>query len=271
MQNLILKDREAFSECNYVRKAEPTEDYWFDFSEERLREYVQQHGTSFSLIIAGSETVEGDFFVIPFPAIEHMLVDAYLPELGQGRRRWIGSIRHNELRIRNCPYLLDVGAFYSDADLAAKRNPTAVKNRTRLQQNDYAIENRRREVEVRQKQSLFRKRTLENFEGKCCLSGLRETDLLWASHIIPWVERINTRLDPANGLCLSILYDKLFDKGYISFNDSFEVIVTNKRQNLSDELQTILSGIEGKRMREPKSQPIKKEYLEYHRDKIFKK
>ena len=92
-----------------------------------------------------------------------------------------------------------------------------------------------------------------------------------ASHIVPWSSNIETRLDPTNGLCLSILYDKLFDKGYISFDDEMRVIVTKSRNQLSRDLQEILASIEGKLMRKPKSYSIKKEYLSYHRQEVFEK
>ena len=35
--------------------------------------------------------------------------------------------------------------------------------------------------------------------------------LLVASHIIPWSENKEERLNPTNGICLSSLYDKAFD------------------------------------------------------------
>ncbi len=136
-------------------------------------------------------------------------------------------------------------------------------------QNDYAIENRKIEIEARQKQSKFRKTVLNNFSYKCCISGITESELLVASHIVPWSKKIETRLDPSNGLCLSVLYDKLFDKGYISFDDEMRVIVTKSRNQLSQDLQKILASIEGKLMRKPKSYSIKKEYLSYHREEVF--
>ena len=91
--------------------------------------------------------------------------------------------------------------------------------------NDYAIENRKIEVEQRQKQSQFRAHILQNFEGRCCLSGISEEELLVASHIVPWAKHIETRLNPANGLLLYCPYDRLFDKGFISFDDRLRVVV----------------------------------------------
>jgi len=40
--------------------------------------------------------------------------------------------------------------------------------------------------------------------------------LLIASHIVPWSKDKQNRLNPRNGLCLSALHDKAFDRGMIS-------------------------------------------------------
>ena len=45
-----------------------------------------------------------------------------------------------------------------------------------------AIENRKIEINARQKQSIFRTRVLNNFEHRCCLSDTVEENLLIASH-----------------------------------------------------------------------------------------
>lgn len=266
MENYILKNRDALSVSNYIRKADPKQDYWFDFSVDRLRKYIRQFGDAFNLIIAGSELVEGDFFVIPFSSVRHMLRDSYLSE-GK-RRRWIGSIRYNELRIRNCPESLDIGNLYGSPEVI--NNPVISLEIPEVEQADYAIENRLREIKARQKQSLFRSRVLANFDYKCCLSDIGENDLLVASHIIPWSERIDTRLDPANGLCLFVLYDKLFDEGYISFDDTLQVVITSQFSRLTQELQVVLRSIEGKKIRTPKNHSINNEFLRYHRENKFR-
>lgn len=267
MENYILKNRAALSVSNYIRKADPKQDYWFDFSFDRLHTYIRHFGDAFNLIIAGSELVEGDFFVIPFSSVKHMLRDSYLSE-GK-RRRWIGSIRYNELKIRNCPESLDIGNFYGIPELIHKATPPL--EIPEAEQADYGIENRLREIKARQRQSLFRSRVLANFDYKCCLSDIGESDLLVASHIIPWSERIDTRLDPANGLCLFVLYDKLFDEGYISFDDTLRVLITKQCSRLTHELQGVLRSIEGRKIRTPENHPIDKEFLKYHRENKFRK
>ena len=165
----------------------------------------------------------------------------------------------------NCPIYIDVGMYFGNPHLLTQTDAI-----TDDVENDYAIENRLVEIQVRVKQSVFRKKVLSNFENACCVSGISESELIVASHIIPWSHRIETRLDPANGLLLFSSYDKLFDQGYITFNNNLKIIITSKTPNFSGELQILLKSIENKNAVNPKKYPIKSEYLEYHRDVIFK-
>jgi hypothetical protein len=70
-------------------------------------------------------------------------------------------------------------------------------------------------------QNIFRKALLAYWGGRCPLTGITDTDLLRASHIIPWSEcqRDEQRLDVHNGLLLSALWDAAFDSGLVSFAD----------------------------------------------------
>jgi hypothetical protein len=62
----------------------------------------------------------------------------------------------------------------------------------------------------------FRSLVLERWDYRCAVTG--GGLLLTASHIKPWRYSNNEeRLDPFNGICLSPLYDRAFDKGLITF------------------------------------------------------
>jgi len=66
---------------------------------------------------------------------------------------------------------------------------------------------------------------------------------------------------------LSPTFDKLFDKGFISFTDNSELLIS---RYLSNEIINEL-GIEIGRKYNLKLNDKKKEYLKYHRMNIFKK
>ena len=67
-------------------------------------------------------------------------------------------------------------------------------------------------------QDIFRERPLAYWGGRCPLTGITDTALLRASHIIPWndCESHAERLHIYNGLLLSALWDAAFDRGLVT-------------------------------------------------------
>ncbi len=77
-------------------------------------------------------------------------------------------------------------------------------------------------------QGEYRKAVI-NLWKKCAVSEFEKTEFLIASHILPWkLANDSERLSPYNGLLLLPNYDKMFDKGYISFNDNGSIILSSK-------------------------------------------
>ena len=97
---------------------------------------------------------------------------------------------------------------------------------------------------------------------------INDERLLIASHIKPWaVSNDREKIDPKNGFILSPLYDKLFDKGLISFTDDKRLIVSNwispsnvRRMELENEKYYPKLPIDAQR----------EAYLDYHRSFVFK-
>lgn len=88
-------------------------------------------------------------------------------------------------------------------------------------------------AKLRVNQDKFRKLLLNYWNGSCAVSGLKDERLLIASHILPWSKSSNYQKgDPFNGLLLSVVWDSLFDKGLVSFDDKGEVIL----EKLTDEI-----------------------------------
>ena len=284
--NLVAINRDYLEKVNYVRKASPATNYWFSIYKGKLENYIETFGDDFHVIFYGDNHIEGDFYGVPFSVVEHIFQPEHLSNDTTSSARWVGNIKFNQLRISNYSGSVDLSAYFGNPEylrLGITEQETAYlrekgeveykapPSENDSRQNDYAIENKKIEIEARQKQSRFRRLVLNNFNHQCCISGITERELLIASHIIPWSSRIETRLDPANGLCLSILYDKLFDKGYMSSDEELRVIVTKSRSQLSQDLQKILAVIEGRPMRTPRRYLIKQEYLAFHREEVFEK
>lgn len=88
-------------------------------------------------------------------------------------------------------------------------------------------------VLARHGQGVFRARVSE-IETRCRLTGIENPRLLVASHIKPWrvCATAAERLDGANGLLLAPHVDRLFDRGFISFEASGRVIVSRRLASL---------------------------------------
>jgi len=267
MKNYALQNRRELQKLNYVRVASPNTNYWVDFHFNKMKDYESKFGDNFNLIIIGDENTEGDFYIIPYWLVKSMFTEQHLYE--SPRQRWIASVNFHQLNVRKNYQMIDVGGYYGV--LEQPHQDQQETNKMSELQADYAIENRKLEIKARQKQSVFRTKVLNNFENQCCLSDTKEENLLIASHIVPWAERIQTRLDPGNGLCLSYVYDKLFDEGYFSVRNDLHVIVTTRMFELSRGIQNILESVDGRRIREPRIYPISVDYLEYHRTNKLKK
>ena len=263
--NFVLHNRDALSERHYIRKADPNNNYWVDFSAGPLEKYINQFGDAFCLVIAGDADTAGDFFAIPYSFVADLFTASSQTNDKKGRLRWVGNVINFRLRITNSGTRRDISEYYGRPELLDQ--PTALSVASDEYDNEYAIQNRRAEVNQRLKQSVFRTAVLNNFQGRCCITGMTETDLLIASHIIPWSRRIDTRLDPANGLCLSAWIDRLFDRGFISFTDDLCIMVA--RGMFSDALTQSLTQLQGQQAQPPIRVAIKTEYLQWHRDHIY--
>jgi len=133
-------------------------------------------------------------------------------------------------------------------------------------------EDKIREVKTRVNQQVFKQMVSANYNGKCAITGINIPQLLIASHIIPWSKNENERLNPENGIYLSALYDKAFDKGLIGINSHFEIILSPMLKKYEKEhfYPHNFSSLSGVKINPPLKYPPRKEFLQYHLDTIFK-
>lgn len=113
-------------------------------------------------------------------------------------------------------------------------------------------------------QGKYRRRILKRWGFKCAVNGSRIKEVLIASHIVPWRESTNAeRLDVDNGILLSPVYDALFDRHYISFDDNGFIILSKALSKA--EFSKI--GVDGREKIERLTDK-NKIYLERHRKKL---
>nr|WP_277605006.1 HNH endonuclease [Aeromonas sp. MR16] len=121
-------------------------------------------------------------------------------------------------------------------------------------------------IKARIGQGLFRS-NLEAIEPACRVTGVTNKALLIAGHIKPWAQcKENAdRLNGNNGLLLSPHIDKLFDRGWITFTDSGDLIcakpsIEQALRQWGVELPLNVGPFNSKQAA----------FLTYHRDEIFK-
>jgi putative restriction endonuclease len=108
-----------------------------------------------------------------------------------------------------------------DLDFWERRIEEKIETDTRLPETD-----RQAIVNARRGQGLFKQRVMV-IERRCRVTLVENPLHLIASHCKPWRDATNEeRLDGENGLLLTPSIDHLFDRGFISFEDSGEVVIS---------------------------------------------
>lgn len=122
-------------------------------------------------------------------------------------------------------------------------------------------------VVARRGQGKFKENVMA-YENRCRITGVDNIAHLRASHIKPWRNCSDgqERLNGSNGLLLTPSIDHLFDRGYISFENSGELLVTTS----ADEISFQKMGIEIDRVVNVGSfNEDQKQFLDFHRSKVF--
>ena len=123
-------------------------------------------------------------------------------------------------------------------------------------------------IKIRENQGKFRKRMFKKYGKKCCICGVTLPDLLIASHIKPWCKSDeNEKLSYENGLLLCPNHDKLFDSGYISFNDDGSILIS---PSLTGDNSIFTNARSEMHLNAEQLSAEMKRYLEYHRQNIYK-
>lgn len=181
--------------------------------------------------------------------------------------------------VKKCKPIWD--EFSDDRELLfmeAQRIKAALLNKTleeTLSITNTDMEGRERTAVIRQRvnQAVFRSMVLSNYENRCAITGINIPELLVAGHIIPWTESTpQQRLDPENGVCLSALYDKAFDRGLISISpDDYSISLSPalREYETQEYYDHYFGNIERKKIILPIEHKPNRDFLAYHRERIF--
>lgn len=236
------------------------------------------------------------YFQLPFGRLNHTT-----PEVRELARTLGRSESSAALRLVNfaaCdPYIINSGRkgmpagmsvclpvweeFYNDRERLfseAQRIKASLLHQTieeSLRITPQDLEGKERVAVIRQRvnQSVFRAMILSNYEERCAITGINIPELLVAGHIIPWTESTpQQKLNPENGICLSSLYDKAFDKGLITISpDDYTICLSPAlhEYETQDYFDKHFGNIRGKRISMPVEHQPNRDYLAYHRDHVF--
>lgn len=126
-------------------------------------------------------------------------------------------------------------------------------------------------VNVRIKQSFFRRSVLANYGSKCCMSGMSAPQLIVASHIVPWAKDARNRLNPRNGLCLSSIHDRAFDSGLITVTPEMRIEVSGelRRRASEGQISAALAALQGEKIKLPARFCPDRDFLYWHNRNVF--
>lgn len=152
-----------------------------------------------------------------------------------------------------------------EAVLSGKSNPEA-QPKTRFEEVDHFGE-----VKVRRGQKLFRDAVLSAYENRCCITGVADPRFLVASHIRPWREDKENRLNPSNGLCLSLIVDKAFDLGLITFSEDYRLMLSTELRvhERNPHMAEAFFSNQGQPIYQPSKFAPNDELLAWHREACF--
>ncbi len=121
-------------------------------------------------------------------------------------------------------------------------------------------------MQARRGQGLFRD-NVRSIERACRITRVERPEHLIASHIQPWRDSSNEqRLDGENGLLLTPTVDHLFDKGFISFENTGELIVSP----VADPVSLKRMGIDrDRRVNVGGFSQGQRQYLKFHRENVL--
>ena len=158
--------------------------------------------------------------------------------------------------------------FMESEELLAQKKNTTIEAPNPVDEDAFEpMEGRQavRSIMVRLNQTAFRKMVLSNFNNKCCITGIDQTALLIASHILPWSQDAGNRLNPRNGLALNCLHDKAFDRGLITITEELMIKVSPiLLKSKVTSIQENFTVYEGKELIAPKKFSPDVEFLKVH-------
>jgi len=171
--------------------------------------------------------------------------------------------------------------FHKDWESLAFESQHSLARLNRKTDEDYALDvlflepdiptEVRKITRVRLVQRFFRDTVLSSYNYSCTVCKINLSKMLNASHIIPWSIDKNRRADPTNGLSLCVFHDRAFDRGLMTIDKEFRVILSQEVKVLDAPIlhRVGLLDVEDQAITMPDRFRPDQVALAYHREKIF--
>lgn len=136
-----------------------------------------------------------------------------------------------------------------------------------IQNQNYEVPDTYASAKVRgSAQRAFSNVVKSNYGDRCAITGIDTRDFLVAAHIVPWSVDQTVRLDPSNGICLSLLMDRAFENGFIIIEDDLTIVVNWAKVGDDAALASLLQAYDGQTVSMPSKHPPNPEYLQRRRE-----
>jgi putative restriction endonuclease len=165
-------------------------------------------------------------------------------------------------RAKNADPVVAIQAINAEVEVWERHIEDTIASNSQIAETD-----RESLILARRGQGTFKNRVMQ-IEDHCRITSVNNPIHLRASHCKPWRDCITNdeRLNGENGLLLTPTIDHLFDRGFISFEDSGELIVSpvahhtslNRMGVITDRVVNVGAFTEGQR-----------HFLEYHRESVL--
>lgn len=152
------------------------------------------------------------------------------------------------------------------AESAAIDNSELANFRDQITAKDFSVSDTTATTKTRgSAQRAFADAVKANYGWRCAITGISSRVFLVASHIVPWSQDHTIRLDPSNGICLSLLVDRAFEKGYLIVENDLTIRINWEMVGDDTSLRSFLEPIDRTQVRLPISSPPRPEFLQRRR------
>lgn len=211
----------------------------------------------------------------PFPFPEYLLAEPDLRDFNwefkqRVRPDWLYFFNQygmTEIKRGDFVNLLALAQVPQDAALLSESG----KAYQQIIEGKYLVTEREAMMRARVGQNVLAERVKANYAYRCAVTGINTRSLLVASHIIPWRVNAGKRLDPGNVICLSPLWDRAFDQGFVTFTPVEKKVVLSPAIQRDPALERLLSPYADHKLMMPGHAAPEAEALEYHNRVIFKR